>query len=45
MYKRGKRLSDGAMWVQEHSGQWITLKLAAELYSKDMDGVSIKTRE
>lgn len=47
MYKRGKRLSDGHMWVQKHDGEWISLIDAAENYSthKQQEYIYAKTRE
>lgn len=46
MYKRGKRLSDGHMWVQKHDGEWISLIDAAESYNRDKhDNTYMKTRD
>lgn len=40
VYKRGKRLPDGSMWVQDHDGRWMSLKEAAEIYSRDQNTYS-----
>lgn len=43
MYKRGKRLPDGSMWVQDHDGKWISLMVAAELYNRNLHNTYKKT--
>jgi len=44
MYKRGRRLSDGTMWVQDHDGIWVSLKEAADRYNRDCNNTYYKTR-